>query len=136
MAIVRYESFDYMDINGAGDISAALNASGGWHSIVNAVSEQTHEIGVRMALGADGSRVVRTVVLKGLLVTGAGVVAGLVGALGATRALSGLVFGVETTDVSTFMSVPIIVLAVATLASFLPARRASKLDPMIALRLD
>ncbi len=113
-----------------------LGAIGVYGVISFAVSEQTHEIGVRIALGADGNQVVRTVVLKGLLVAGAGVVAGVVGALGATRALSGLVFGVGTTDLSTFFLVPLVVMAVAGMACLIPARRASKVDPMVALRLE
>jgi ABC-type antimicrobial peptide transport system permease subunit len=113
-----------------------LGAIGVYGVISFAVSEQTHEIGVRIALGADGNQVVRTVVLKGLLVAGAGVVAGVVGALGATRALSGLVFGVGTTDLSTFFLVPLVVMAVAGTACLIPARRASKVDPMVALRLE
>ena len=78
----------------------------------------------------------RMVVRKGVLVAGAGIALGLAGALGATRVLSTLVFGVGTTDLSTFLGVPVIVLGVAYLASFVPARRASRLDPMSALRLE
>jgi len=73
---------------------------------------------------------------RGGIFTSSGVVAGLVGALGATRALSGLLFGVGTTDLSTFSLVPVVVLVVAAVACFVPARRASKVDPMIALRLE
>ncbi len=84
----------------------------------------------------DAERVVAVWPEKGLLVAGAGVVAGLVGALGATRALSGLVFGIGTTDLSTFSLVPVVVLVVAGMACFVPARRASRVDPMVALRLE
>jgi putative ABC transport system permease protein len=100
------------------------------------VSEQRHEIGIRIALGASPGEVVRMIVRKGLLVGGVGVGLGLLGAFGATRAMSSLLFGVGTTDLSTFSVVPLVVLVVAAAASFLPARRASGLDPMTALRLE
>ena len=71
-----------------------------------------------------------------VLGAGGGVVPGLVGALGVTRGLSGLLFGVGTTDLSTCSLVPVVVLVVAVVACFVPARRASKVDPMMALRLE
>ena len=98
------------------------------------VAQGTHDIGVRMALGAQRSRIVRMVVRQGMELTGAGIVLGLIGAAALTRVMATLLFGVSATDVVTFSVVPLILVTIAMAASYLPARRATLVDPVVALR--
>ena len=100
------------------------------------VAQRTPEIGIRMALGAQIRDVVRMVVGEGLWLTGIGVAVGFVSALGLTRLLGSLLFGVSPIDLSTFAIVAVGLAAVAILASYLPARRAAKVDPIVALRAE
>jgi len=100
------------------------------------VSQRTHEIGIRMALGAQPGDVLRLVVGQGLSMALAGVAAGLVGAGLATRFIASELFGVRAIDPVTFFAVPILLLAAAMLASYLPARRATRVDPIVALRYE
>jgi putative ABC transport system permease protein len=107
----------------------------GTHSVVAySVAQRTHEIGMRMALGAERKDVLRLVLGKGCKLTMVGVTVGMTGALGLTRYLAGLLYGVKPTDPLTFAAVALLLAAVALLASYLPARRAAKVDPMVALR--
>jgi putative ABC transport system permease protein len=101
-----------------------------------AVTQRTHEVGVRMALGARGSEVLRLIVGQGLRLTVIALVIGLVASLGATRVLASQLFGVSPSDPVTFAVVPVLLAAVAALACYLPARRASRLDPLVALRQE
>ncbi|MGD0459330.1 MAG: FtsX-like permease family protein [Terriglobia bacterium] len=98
--------------------------------------ERTHEIGIRMAMGAERRDVLRLVVGHGMVLTLIGTAIGLAGALGATQVLSSLLFGVRPTDLVTFAGISTLLAAVALLASYIPARRAAKVDPMVALRYE
>jgi putative ABC transport system permease protein len=100
------------------------------------VSQRTREIGIRMALGADPRRVSRLVVRDGMRVAGVGVTLGVVAALFATRFASGLLYGVSPRDPLTLTTVVVTLLAVSALANYLPARRAARVDPLMALRQD
>ncbi len=101
-----------------------------------AVSRRTHEIGVRMALGARRGDVIRTVLGEGLRLTAIGLLLGLVGAFAATRVIRSLLYAVSPTDTLTFVLTSILLIGVALLASYIPARRASRIDPMVALRYE
>lgn len=98
------------------------------------VTQGTHDIGVRMAFGAERSSIVRLVIRHGLELTGAGIAAGLIGAAALSRVMASLLFGIRATDIVTFSAVPLILAASALLASYLPARRATRVDPVVALR--
>ncbi len=100
------------------------------------VSRRTREIGIRMALGAERADVLRGIAGQGLRVTIVGVVAGIAGGVAVTRFLSSLLFGLKANDPATFAGVSLILIAVALLACYLPARRATKVDPMVALRYE
>ena len=98
------------------------------------VTQGAHDIGVRMALGAERGRILTMVLRQGLELTGAGIVVGLAGAVLLTRVMASLLFGVSTTDLATFSVVPVVLIATAALASYIPARRATRVDPVTALR--
>jgi len=100
------------------------------------VVQRANEIGVRMALGARYSNVLALVLRQGLALAGAGIAVGTLGALGLTRLLRSLLFGITPTDPATFVAAPAILLGVAVLACWIPARRAARIDPMLALRQD
>jgi len=102
--------------------------------IAYSVSQRRHEFGVRVALGAAQSTIMRLVVGEGLYLAAAGVGIGLVVAVAATRLLVGLVVGVEPKDPVTFAAVTFVLVAAAMLASYIPARRAARIDPIVALR--
>jgi putative ABC transport system permease protein len=120
----------------AGFAALALSmAVVGIYGLMNyAVVQRTHEIGIRMALGAQRKDVLRLVLLQGAKLALAGVAIGLLGALGLTRLMRGLLYGVSATDLTTYASVAILLIIVALLASYIPAWRAMRVDPAVALR--
>ena len=98
------------------------------------VTQGTHDFGVRIALGAQRSNILRMVVGRGMQLAAIGVGAGLLGAVALTRVMSSLLFGTTATDPVTFSAVSVVLLAIALLATYIPARRATRVDPMVALR--
>jgi putative ABC transport system permease protein len=120
---------------GAFAVFALILAAVGVYGVMSyLVSQGTHDIGVRMALGAQRSTILGLVVRQGLELTVAGIVAGLIGAVILTRVMASLLFSVSATDLVTFSAVPFILAATALVACYLPARRATLVDPVVALR--
>jgi ABC-type antimicrobial peptide transport system permease subunit len=117
-----------------GALALVLATAGIFGVISYSVSCRTHEFGVRIALGATRREILRLVMGEGLRLTLAGAVAGIVAALGLTRLISGLLYGIRAQDPATFIVLPLLLTGTALLAAYLPARRATKVDPIIALR--
>jgi putative ABC transport system permease protein len=118
-------------------VAALLLAVVGIYGVINhSVTQRTREMGIRMALGARGSDLVRGVLGHGLALASVGIVLGTGAALAASRVLARLLYGVSPSDPLTYAGVVVLLAAVAVAASWLPARRATRIDPLTALRAD
>jgi ABC-type antimicrobial peptide transport system permease subunit len=117
-------------------VALAISAAGLAGVLAYSVSQRTREIGIRMALGAAPGSVLRMLLGQGLVSVAIGLGVGLLGALTLSRFVSGLLFGVAATDPLCFIGSALLLAAVALVASFLPARRATAIDPMLALRAE
>jgi putative ABC transport system permease protein len=115
-------------------LALTLAAIGIYGVIAYWVDQRTREIGIRMALGAAQGSILKLVLRQSLAMVGIGLVVGIGGALALTRVMKSLVFGISTTDAATFVLLPIVLSAVALLASYIPARRALQVDPLVAVR--
>jgi putative ABC transport system permease protein len=117
-------------------VALALAAIGLYGVIAYAVSQRAHELGVRLALGATGRRLAAMVIGEGLSLTLGGLVVGIVVAAAVSRVIGSLLFGVSALDPITIGAVLMVLLVVAALASYVPARRAARVDPLVAMRGD
>ncbi|HWJ41673.1 MAG TPA: FtsX-like permease family protein, partial [Candidatus Limnocylindrales bacterium] len=114
---------------------ALLLASIGLYGVLSySVTQRSREIGLRMALGASAGSVTRMVVRHGVTLTGVGLLIGLIGSWASTRALKNLLYGVSSTDPLTFAAVGVVLTLIALAACWIPARRASRVDPIVVLR--
>ncbi len=117
-----------------GGLALLLAGLGVYGVLAFSISRRTREIGIRMALGADRNRVFSLVIREGMWLVGIGLALGLGTGYYFAESIESFLFGVNTRDLTTFASVPCVLAAVALLACYLPARRAMKVDPMVALR--
>ena len=129
----RFNMLLLMMLGAAGLVLAAVGVYG---IIAYSVSQRTHELGIRMALGAEPGRVSAMVVRQGAVLAATGLVLGIAASLVASRVLASLLSGVTPTDPLTYAAVALLLATVALLASYIPARRAARVDPVIALRSE
>ncbi|UCC48260.1 MAG: FtsX-like permease family protein, partial [Gemmatimonadota bacterium] len=121
-------------LTGFAILSLLLAAGGLYATMLYAVGQRKHEIGIRVALGADSAAVLSLVVRQGMKLTVVGIAIGLAATLVTSHVLDNFLFGVESTDPATLAAISVVLTAVALLACYLPARRAARIDPMVALR--
>ena len=119
-----------------GVLALVLAAVGVYGVMSYLVGEETHEIGIRVALGAPCTRVLNMLFRRGLLTAAAGLAAGLPVAFFFARLLASLIFGVDATDLATFTAIPAALLLSAAVATYIPAHRAMRIDPIVALRYE
>jgi putative ABC transport system permease protein len=131
----RYKLFSWM-FSAFGAVAILLAAIGVYGVLSYSVSQRRQEIGVRMALGADRQAVLRLVIGQGITLAAVGIVTGIVAALGVTQLIKTLLYNVTASDPASFSVVAVFLAAVAVVASYIPARRAMAVDPIIALRND
>jgi ABC-type antimicrobial peptide transport system permease subunit len=129
-------SFTLVMLAIAGGMALLLGVVGIYGVIAYAVTQRTREIGIRVALGAQASELRRMFAREGLLLAGIGAALGMIAAAGLTRLMSSLLFGISALDPLTYATVPVFLLAAAALASYIPARRATTVDPVEALRAE
>jgi putative ABC transport system permease protein len=135
-AAISQERFQALLLGLFAALALILACVGLYGVISYAVAQRTHEIGVRMALGARPGDVLKLVLRQGMWLTIAGLVVGIAIGSVATRVLSDMLFGVTPRDPLTFVGVPALLLLVAFLACYIPARRATRIDPLVALRWE
>src|SRR5688572_2748464 len=135
-ASVARERFQMLLLALFATLALVLACIGLYGVISYAVVQRTHEIGVRIALGAQSADVLRLVINQGMLLTLIGLVIGIAGAFAVTRVMTEMLFGVTATDPLTFAGVPVLLVAIAFLACYIPARRATNVDPLVALRYE
>jgi putative ABC transport system permease protein len=123
-------------LGGFAAVAAALAAVGIFGVMAYSVTQRTKEIGIRMALGAQWAQVMRLVMGQSLVLIGVGIVLGVAGAAAVTRYLEGMLFGLTPLDPSTFIVVSLFFAVIALVASYVPARRATKVDPLVSLRYE
>jgi putative ABC transport system permease protein len=121
-------------VGGFAALSLLLAAAGIYGVLAYTVGQRSREIGLRMALGAEHADILKLVVTRGVMLSMAGIVAGVMLAALAASMMASLLYGVRPHDPVVFLAVPVLLFVVALAASYLPARRATKVDPMIALR--
>jgi putative ABC transport system permease protein len=134
--LVAPQRFTTLLLAGFAALSALLSAIGIYGVMSYSVTQSTREIGVRMALGAQPRNVLRLVVGRGMLLALIGILLGLAGSYALTRLMTTLLFQVKPTDVTTFLTVAFVLLVIALIACYIPGRRATKVDPLTALRYD
>jgi putative ABC transport system permease protein len=133
---LAFRRLGMMFAGGFGLLALTLAAIGIYGVLSYSVSKRTREIGVRVALGATGGEVAALVVREGMIMTAIGIVIGLAAAAGLTRFLASILFEIQPGDLPTFAAVSVILFAVALAATWLPARRAASVDPLVALRAE
>jgi ABC-type antimicrobial peptide transport system permease subunit len=133
---VSRQRFNMVVMTVFGGAALLLAAIGVFGLIAYSVQHRTQEIGIRLALGAETHRVQNMVVFQGMRITAVGIGVGLIAAWGLAQVLAGFLFGVEARDPLVFVTVPIALGLVALAAVWIPARRASRVDPQVALRYE